>query len=87
MVENPHSKTGDETIQESITSAVVSRIAASTGRDETELPPLYETLDPDALDELFCSSTANMATLSFKYAGQQVTIHSDRTIHLAPQEA
>lgn len=38
---------------ESITEGVVTATAAVTNTRVVELPPLYETVDTDALDELF----------------------------------
>ena len=33
-----------------ITEAVIDALSAVTGRDALELPPLYEAVDPDALE-------------------------------------
>jgi hypothetical protein len=47
--------TGDP---ESLVTTVVEALAAATGDDPTAMPPLYETVDPDALVQLFQSNTA-----------------------------
>lgn len=40
----------DPTESESITEVVIDAVAAVSGRDPLDLPPLYEAVDPDALD-------------------------------------
>lgn len=57
--------------------AVLRAISAATDRPMRELPPLQETLDMDALDQLFDSS-ATVELLRFEYAGFEVTVEPDR---------
>lgn len=38
---------------EPVSTGIVLTIAEETGRPVTELPPLYNSIDPDALDALF----------------------------------
>lgn len=49
--------------------------------DALELPPLYESVDPDALDGLFADhdgfSTMRTGTVSFSYAGCTVFVDGD----------
>ena len=40
----------DATGTRSITEAVIDALAAVSGRDPLDLPPLYESVDPDALE-------------------------------------
>lgn len=68
---------------EPISARVVDRVAAESGRAPTELSPLYESVDPDALDAVVESSET---TISFAYAGQLVTIRGDETIETTPVE-
>ncbi|WP_435156978.1 HalOD1 output domain-containing protein [Haladaptatus sp. DFWS20] len=63
---------------ESITNAVVSAVAEAKGTKPAT--PLYEAIDPDALDDLYQHSSPEV---SFEYVGFRVTIHSDRTITVA----
>ncbi|WP_255198781.1 HalOD1 output domain-containing protein [Halorarius litoreus] len=60
-------------------TAVVETVAAAAGRDLIEFAPLYEFVDPDALNELVRSPTAGKsgATVSFVFEGYKVTLHSD----------
>jgi len=60
--------------------AVIETVAVALGREGTTLEPLYESIDPDALDALIRSddlaATANDTTVTFTVADQQVTVHS-----------
>ncbi|SNZ17036.1 hypothetical protein SAMN06269185_2860 [Natronoarchaeum philippinense] len=59
---------------QSASSRVVSAVAAETDRDQSQMPPLYDAVDPDALDALLDRpSTA----ITFRYAGRDVTVHAD----------
>ena len=65
--------------------AVVERVAACEGVDHTELVPLYEAIDPDALDGLVATHLGNESALqiTFTYQGYDVTITGDGVVHLA----
>jgi hypothetical protein len=56
---------------------IVNRIADVNDCDPTEIPPLYEAIDPDALDSLFLHSSP---AVQFEYAGHQVTITPNEVI-------
>ncbi|MDZ5812419.1 HalOD1 output domain-containing protein [Halorubrum sp. AD140] len=60
-------------------TAVIEALAASTGRDPTAMPPLYDYVDPDALDALLGSRTGDpedSVTVSFAYDGVAVRVAS-----------
>lgn len=61
---------------------VIDRIAELEGEDPAELsPPLYASIDPQALDSLFRSSNAGESqTVQFTYLGYDVCVRSDGTI-------
>ncbi len=65
---------------QSITSAVVTAVTEALGT--TPATPLYEAIDPDALESLYQHAAP---TVRFEYAGQHVTIASDRTITVSDQ--
>jgi len=52
--------------------AVARSVAAATDRVVVDLPPLYETIDTDALDHLF--DRGARVAVSFRYAGCDVTV-------------
>lgn len=59
-------------------AAVTEYISAMTGREQTDFAPLYETVDPEALDSLIGSSKRSTpVSISFEYAGHSVTVRSD----------
>ena len=60
---------------------VLAKVADSTGRDVLDLPPLYDYVDPDALDAVV--ATATNGTVRFAYEGHEVAVESDGTIRLA----
>ncbi|WP_158600514.1 HalOD1 output domain-containing protein [Haloarcula sp. Atlit-7R] len=69
--------------------AVISAVAAATGTDSTELEPLYNHVDPDALDALFrpLSTDHPRATgsVSLVVDGYDVTVysHGEIIVHLS----
>jgi len=60
--------------------AVVRTIAVALGCEPTALEPLYESVDPDALDRLLQPSGSSAApgdlTVTFAVADRQVTVRS-----------
>ena len=64
--------------EQGVAVAVIEAVAAAAGRDPTELPPLYETVDPDALDSLFAHrrqrSAPDECRFAFAYAGYDVVV-------------
>lgn len=65
-------------------TAVVERVAAREGVDQTELVPLFDAIDPDALDTLVESSwhTDAATRITFTYSGYDVTVTGQGEIHL-----
>lgn len=58
----------DATASEAVLAAVADRADA----DPADLPPLYDAIDPDALDALF--GEGRPGRVSFPYAGYEVTV-------------
>ena len=75
---------------EDIETSVVEAMAAATGDAPTAFAPLYESLDPDALDELVRSaaerSGEDALVVSFTHAGCEVTVRSDGSVLARPAE-
>lgn len=63
-----------------IVVSIVDEVAERSGRDSLDLPPLYDSVDPEALERLV--ETMSAGEVSFPYAGYDVTVMSDRTIRL-----
>jgi len=67
---------------ERMVSAIVSGVAACTGRRVTDLPPLYDVVDSEALEQVFASPPrsrrhSNDGRFVFTYAGCEVTVDGD----------
>lgn len=52
--------------------AVVEAVAREAGVRPVDLPPLYDTIDPDALDQLL--PTDGLGLVRFRYDGYDVTL-------------
>lgn len=52
--------------------AVVATVADRAGTEPIALPPLYDSIDPDALDAIFRDDHPGRVT--FSYAGYEVTV-------------
>ncbi len=64
---------------------VVTAVAAATGIDPLDLPPIYDYVATDALDSLLtASSTTSGHTVgvSFSYAGLEITVDDDGGIEI-----
>ncbi|UPV99123.1 hypothetical protein M0R88_11360 [Halorussus gelatinilyticus] len=64
-----------------ISQSVVEAVAEAEDVDPMELsPPLYEVIDPDALDQVFAASPTNGrmdGQVTFTYNGYEVTVSGD----------
>lgn len=82
MVESSADRTG------SISNEVVLAVARATNSDPTELDPLYEVVDPDALDQLFQpqfnGTERRGGRVMFSIDGCEVTVHANGDIDVTP---
>lgn len=69
---------------ESIAVAVIDTVSRFEDREASALPPLTESVNPDALDNLFGYDTgqapASSGHISFEYSNSTVYIGGDGTI-------
>lgn len=67
--------------------AVITAVAVIRDRDPTDLPPLADVVDTDALGDVFRTSQDGAGNLevSFDYAGFRVTVSGDGEVRLADQ--
>jgi hypothetical protein len=65
--------------------AVPELVAHVEGVSPTSLPPLYESIDPDGLDQLFAHRAASSVGIAFRYAGYTVSV-SDGTLSVTPAQ-
>lgn len=60
--------------------AVIETLETALEADTHELPPLYEVIDPDALDKVFDQTQTgqlrNDASVQFTFEGHPINVHS-----------
>jgi hypothetical protein len=67
---------------ESITAAVVRAVTEANGT--MPATPLYDVINPDALEDLYRNGSPEVR---FEYAGNSVTIRSDRSVAVSELDA
>lgn len=72
---------------ERMSTVLIEAVASIRDVTATELDPLYETIDPDAIDAL-CdrSKTENPLEISFQYEGCGVSVSGNGRIELVELE-
>ena len=68
-----------------ISIAVVTAIATRRDVEPTELPPLYESIDPDALDALFAPTRTGgprRGRLEFTYDGHEIVVECGSSLEI-----
>ena len=76
---------------ESVSGKVLNTVAARKDTEPTALqPPLYEVVDPDALDNLFTpradGSVRMRGEVRFAYCGYEIRISSNGDVRAVPEE-
>jgi hypothetical protein len=66
-----------------VVNEIVETVAADAGRDPTDLPPLYDAIDPDVVTH-FVESARHDATLEFRYCENRVTVSGTGSVETAP---
>lgn len=75
-----------------ISNAIIEAVAAVTEARPEDLCPLYEVIEPDALDQIFAptgptgAETTRTGYVVFSYEGCSVCISSDRQVVVTPPE-
>ena len=69
----------DWTESTSPSTAVIRALAAVSGDDPTTIEPLFDVLDPDALDRLFAPARTPrlQGTVAFEHHGYRITVRAD----------
>lgn len=73
----------------SISEQVILAVAEATGTDPTQLGPLYDVIDPDALDQLFQRRSGLPragSRVDFTMDGCEVTVHGSGKVVVTPPE-
>jgi hypothetical protein len=79
----PNDRTSTLTTDAAVSTAVIEAVTEAAGTQAENLPVLNEVVDTDALDALFAGSETT-GTIQFRYAGCDVTVSSDHTVHVRP---
>lgn len=66
--------------KESILMDILDAVATTTGTPMEQLPPLQDTVDVQALIDLYSRSRGGPDTLAFTYYGCRVTIKRERIV-------
>lgn len=66
---------------EEVSGQVTEKVAQATNREVLELPPLYDVIDPDALETVIESMSDG--EVSFVYTDYEVVVDSDGAIELS----
>jgi hypothetical protein len=77
---------------DSLTTTVVEKVADRESVEPTELsPPLYEVIDPDAVNAIFADSDTGRSSgegrIEFSYCGYQVVVRSDGQVSVRKPDA
>lgn len=70
------------TANQAPSTAIVQLVAEVTNRPHTELEPLQETIDGDALNKLFESTASERLYVSFTYEGVNVRVTNDGIVEI-----
>ena len=72
---------------QTVSETVVSTVAEFIGSEPTSIDPLYDTVDPDALDALFDGdrtvSDCAPSRVAFTYCGCDVVVTADGTAQVS----
>lgn len=75
---------------DSAARSVVTAVADRLGTAPTSLDPLYDTIDPEALDRTITSVATQPgpgdAEIRIRYHGHTLTVHSYGFVEIAPED-
>lgn len=63
---------------------ILEAVADATDTEPLELPPLHDTVDPDAVDDLFPADSAGNCRAAFEYASVRISIDPNGRIGVQP---
>lgn len=61
---------------DSVVQRIVEGVAAANETGVTELEPLANCVDPDALESVFAQPGRNSGNVSFQYANRNITVYA-----------
>lgn len=69
-------------VHASTSLAVITAVANITGRDPSELEPLQESIDAEAVDALFAADGSSVSQLTFQYSGCEITVEPNDVVEV-----
>lgn len=78
-----------QTVSNDVSQSIVEAVAETENVSPLELPPLYGSIDPDALNRLFESPSAAAELrleVEFVYSGYRVTVSEEGYVSVEPRE-
>jgi len=71
-----------------VSAKVVQKVATITNQNMTQLPPLYNTIDPEALDTIVDIGPKDSAStqVQFTYAECRITVNDSQTVIVEKSE-
>ncbi|QIO24510.1 HalOD1 output domain-containing protein [Haloarcula sp. JP-L23] len=81
----------NQTDGESIIPTIATTVSEAVGKEPADIPPLYNTIDPEALANLFGwdsveSPRLSSGSVNFQYEGCKVTVFADGQVVVSPLE-
>lgn len=70
-------------------TAVVEVVASASNRDPMSIEPLYDAIDPDALDTIVADAETRAdgdVTVEFTFDGYEVTVSTDGSVLVRPAQ-
>ncbi|WP_223174834.1 HalOD1 output domain-containing protein [Natrinema hispanicum] len=61
-------------------SSIVETVSNLAEKEVEELPPLYDSIDPEAVERLFIQSETRQLKLIFQYCGYTIRVNATGTI-------
>ena len=63
-----------------VSTQILNEVAAIDGTDPVDLPPLFDAIDPDALESVFeptMNGNRRIGRIEFTYAGYEISVEHD----------
>lgn len=74
---------------ESVSQRVIEAVADETGKEPTEVGPLYHVIDPDALDRLFTPTRGSVrreGRVAFTFGGCDVVVRENGEVEVSERD-
>ena len=71
---------GNDIKKDDISAEIIDRISKESGTDSLNLPPLFEGINPDALQSLFAATSSGIkrsGRVTFQYAEYEILVEFD----------